>query len=206
MPKELLIFPYSGTAIEALDCLGSEWTCVGFISDDRKKVGTEAFGYTIYDRSVLVDKPNAYILLVHGSPQSFKKRKETIDQFDVNTERFATVIHPNAFVSPRATVGHNVLIMSGVSVSSNATIGDHAIVLPNSVIHHDSYLGNYTLVGANVTIAGDVMVGEGCYLGAACSIKNGIAIGRGNLIGMAANVVKTTEDNVVMVGNPAQKR
>jgi len=202
--KQLLIFPLSPTAIEALDCLGNEWDCVGLITDDAKQVGTKKFGYPIFDRSIIEKKKDARLLMVHGSPNSFLKRKEIIHQFKLAEEQLATVIHPNATISSRATIGKNVLIMAGVVITANAQIKDHVIILPNTVVHHDSIIGRYCLVGANVTIAGDVVINQECYIGAASSIKNGLRIKNKCLVGIGSNVVKNIDDeNITVVGNPA---
>lgn len=202
--EDLLIFPYSGTAIEAIDCLGESFKCIGFISDDTSVIGTDRFGIRIYGREAIDRFPDAKILAVPGSPKSYLKRKEVIDGLMLDENRFATIIHANAMISRNAIVGKNVLLMSGVVVTSNAVVGNHVCMLPNSVLHHDSILGEYTLVGANVTIAGNVKIGSNCYLGASSSIINGIEIGERSLIGIGSNVIKPCHADSRMVGNPAK--
>lgn len=202
--KELLIFPYSGTGIEALDCLGDKFKCIGFVSDDKSMIGLREFGIEIFNREALERFSNALVLAVHGSPISFLKRKIIIDGMHVESVRFATVIHPGAFVSANAQLGNNVLIMAGVVITSNAIIEDNVCVLPNTVIHHDTIIGKYTLVGANTTIAGNVQIGNNCYIGASASIKDGISIGERCLIGIGANIIKNCLPGSKMVGNPAK--
>jgi sugar O-acyltransferase (sialic acid O-acetyltransferase NeuD family) len=203
--QDLLIFPYSGTAIETLDCLGEKWKCVGFISDESSLVGKTVFGIEIYDRRALQNFPTAKVLTVHGSPSSYRKREEIFSSLGVPPEKLATVIHPRAAISTNATIGYDVLIMAGVVVTANASIGNHVIVLPNSVIHHDSVVGDFTLVAANVTIAGNVTIGSSCYLGAASSIKNGISIGMESLLGIGANVICSFPAQSKLIGNPAKQ-
>jgi sugar O-acyltransferase (sialic acid O-acetyltransferase NeuD family) len=203
--QDLLIFPYSGTAIEVLDCLGEKWKCVGFISDESSLIGKTAFGIKIYDRKGLQNFPAAKILTVHGSPSSYQKREEIFSLLGIPPEKLASVIHPKATVSANATIGYDVLIMAGVVVTANACIGNHVIVLPNSVIHHDSLIGDYTLIAANVTIAGNVTIGSSCYLGAASSIKNGVSIGSESLLGIGANVIGSFPAKSKLVGNPAKQ-
>jgi sugar O-acyltransferase (sialic acid O-acetyltransferase NeuD family) len=202
--EELMIFPYSGTAIEALDCLGDKWKCIGFISDDELLIGKEDYGIKIYGRQALQSFSNAKILAVHGSPASYRNRVTTMCSLDIAEERFALVIHEKASVSSHAKIGFNVLIMAGVVITANAEISNHVVVLPNSVIHHDSKIGAYTLVAANVTVAGNVTIGENCYIGAASSIKNGITIGKASMIGIGANVIHSYPEKSILVGNPAR--
>lgn len=200
----MLIFPYSGTAIEALDCLENQYECVGFVSDDQEQIGKESFGIKIYSRDIFNIDKESKILMVHGSPTSFLNRPQVINSINIDPSRYAKIIHPSAQISKYAKVGYNTLIMANVVISANAKIGNHVCVLPNSTIHHDSKIGDYTLVTGNVLVAGNVEVGENCYIGGASSIKNGIKIADKVLIGMASNVVNNIEYNKVVKGNPAK--
>jgi|SRR5688572_22130462 len=201
--KDLLIFPFSGTAIEALDCLSNDWNCRGFISDDEAAIGKEYFGIKVYGREAFETFPDAKVLAVHGSPTSFLKREAILNDLGLANEKFGKVIHPKACVSPLAKLGENVLIMAGVVITANAIIGNHVIVLPNSVIHHDSVIGDFTLIAANATIAGNVTVGKNCYIGAASSVKNGTEIGDKTIVGIGTNVIRSAPQHSKLVGNPA---
>ncbi|NIF04289.1 acetyltransferase [Chryseobacterium sp. Tr-659] len=203
--EEILIFPYSGTGIEALDCLSAEQCCIGFISDDPAVIGTEQYGITIYSREAFQKFPEAKVLAVNGSPASFKKRKQIIDGLELELNRFTTLIHPKAVIGKNVKVGKNVLIMAGVVATANAEIGNHICILPNTVVHHDSKIGEYTLVAANNTICGDVIIGKNCYLGASSNFRNGVQVGDGCLIGIGSNVVGNIGNNVTAIGNPAKE-
>lgn len=203
--EEILIFPYSGTGIEALDCLCDHQSCIGFISDDTSIIGTEQYGIKVYSREAFTNFPNAKIIAVNGSPASYKMRKQIIDDLELDFNRFTTLIHSKAIIGSNVKVGKNVLVMAGVVATANAKIGNHICILPNTVIHHDSEIGDYTLVAANNTICGDVIIGENCYLGASSNFKNGVKIGSGCLIGIGSNVVCDIKDNITAIGNPAKE-
>lgn len=202
--KRLFIFPFNGNGLEALDCLGDGFELIGFIDDIAEKQGQNKFGQMVYPRSQLLKMPEALVLAVPGSPSSFKARKKIIDDLLIVPERFATVIHPKASVSPLAKIGKNVLIMAGVVITSNVIIEDHVCILPNTVIHHDTVVGKYTLIGSNVTIAGNVSIDENCYIGSGSKIINGVTIGAFTLIGLGTSVIKSLPSNVKVVGNPAR--
>lgn len=202
--QDLLIFPYNGNGIEALDCLGENFNLVGFIDDTIEKQGLCPYGHMVYDRSVLDKFPNAKILAVPGSSTSYLIRKQLIDSLGVSVSRFTTVIHPKASVSTNAQIGINCLIYAGVVITANATIGNHVCILPNSVVHHDSTVGDLTLIGANTCIAGYINIGTNCYIGGGVNIINNIQIGNNVLIGMDSNVIKNVENNSKVVGNPAR--
>lgn len=202
--EKLLIFPFNGNGLEAVDCIQGQYELIGFIDDTPEKQGKTKFGFLVFGRDIIEKYLDAKILAVPGSPQTFRQRHKIINGLHIPKNRFATVIHPKASISPMANIGKNVLLMAGVVVTSNAVISDHVCILPNSVIHHDSIVGEYTLIGSNVLVAGNVTVGENCYIGSGSSIINGIEIGNGSLLGLGTNLIKSIPANSKVVGNPAK--
>ena len=123
--KALLIFPYNGNGIEALDCLGGSYRFVGFVDDTPEKQGPSPHGHPVLSRAALIEFPDAHVLAVPGGPRSYQARRGVIGGLAIGEERFARVVHPSAKVSPLAVIGYNVLIMAGVVITSNAVIGNH---------------------------------------------------------------------------------
>ena len=203
-PAPLLIFPCNGNGLEALDCLGQNWQCVGFIDDSIEKQARDVHGYRVTGRATFADQAEAWVLAVPGGPESYRSRKQVIEGLQLPSERFARVIHPAARVSTFTTLGHNVLLMAGVVVTSNAVVGNHVCVLPNTVIHHDTVIGDWSLIGSNVTIAGGVTIGQNCYIASGSSIMHGIRIGDGALIGIGSNVIRDVAAETCVAGNPAR--
>lgn len=202
--EKLLIFPFNGNALEAMDCIEGQYELLGFIDDTPEKQGPTKWGYTVYDRSALEKYKDAKVLAVPGSPLSYKKRSEHIASLKIGKERMATVVHPKASIGKHVKLGDNCLIMAGVVITSNAVVGDHVCILPNTVIHHDARIGDYTLIGCNVAIAGGTTVERNCYIGSGTNIINGISIGEYTLIGLGSNVLKSVAANGKVAGNPAR--
>lgn len=203
--QPLLIFPCNGNALEALDCLGAGYELLGFIDDTPEKQAGGAHGYRVFGRDALERFPAARVLAVPGSPSSYKLRRGVVEGLNVPANRFVSVVHPAATISPLARIGRNVLIMAGVVITSNAVIGDHVCILPNTVVHHDAVIGSWSLIGSNVTIAGGTSVGENCYVGSGSSIMNGVRVGEGSLVGLGSNVVRNVAPNTRVAGNPARE-
>jgi len=202
--ESLLIFPFNGNGREALDGLGAQFNCIGFVDDTPEKQGMSDTGIPVFGREAFQRFPEARVLAVPGGPSSFKTRMQIIQHLGLSKERWATVIHPAAVVSPRATIGKNVLIMAGAVITSNAKLEDHVCILPNTVVHHDAVIGEGSLVGSSVVIAGQVSIGNNCYIGSGSNIRNNITVGTGALVGLGSNVVKDVEAGAIVAGNPAR--
>ena len=205
MATPLLIFPFNGNALEAMDALGDEFELIGFIDDTADKQGPCDHGHGVFPRAALRLWPNVKVLAVPGSAATFAQRRAIIESLDIDPARFATVIHPAARVSRYATVGRNTLVLAGVVITSNAVIGDHVCVLPNSVVHHDSHVGSWSLIGSNVTVAGHTRVGENCYIGSGSAIKDGLTLGHGTLVGLGSVVIRDTPPDSRVAGSPARQ-
>lgn len=204
MPQPLLLFPCNGNALEALACLGESYRCIGFVDDAPEKQNTRHAGLPVLARAAFAEWPDAAVLAVPGSPESYRDRRRVIEGLGIEPKRYARVIHPAAVVSPLATIGHNVLIMAGVVITSNAVIGSHVCILPNTVVHHDVVIGDHALIGSNVTLAGGVVLEERCYLGSGSRIKNGVRVGTGALVGLGSNVLRDVAAGTTIAGNPAR--
>lgn len=205
MKKKLLIFPFNGNGIEALDCLTDEYEFIGFVDDTIEKQGNNNFlGVEVLSRNAFDKYKEAHILAVPGSPATYQIRDSLIEGLKIPVNRFARLIHPNASVSVYSKLGTNVLIMENVVIKATALIGNHVCILPNTVIHHDSKINDYTLVGANVTIAGYTTIGRQCYIGSGSSIINNVTIGEKTLVGIGTNVIRSFDSKSKLIGNPAR--
>lgn len=206
MPKpQLVVLGASGNALDALDALQAGYEIVAFVDDDPARQGEMIDGVPIRPRGVLGEYPDAQVVALIGSEKSFGRREEIIGGFGLPAERFATIVHPRAHVSRQAWLGRGTVVFAGATIPSNARLGDHVLVLPNTVIHHDTVAEDYSIIGAGVIIAGHVRIGRSSYVGSGSTIRNGVTLGPKSLIGMAANVTKSFDGGVVLVGNPARE-
>jgi len=205
MKTKILLFPFGGNSLEALDCLDEKYDVLGFVDDNPDKIGQNYLGYKIFNREAFFDYPNSKVLACVGSPKNFQKRKEIIEGLEIPLERYVNVIHPTAKISKYAQIGINCLIMAGVVITHNAQIGNNVIILPNSVIHHDTKIGDSTCIGSNVVIAGFCDIGESCYIGSGTNIINNTTIGEKTMIGLGTNVISSFNASKKIVGNPARE-
>jgi sugar O-acyltransferase (sialic acid O-acetyltransferase NeuD family) len=200
--RKLIIFPFNGNGLEALDCIDfDKYDLLGFIDDDSTKVSST---HEIFPRSIIQKHKELFFLAVPGSPTSFRKRVELINTLDLTADRYITAIHPRASIGKNVSIGFNCLIMAGVVITSNSKIHNHVCVLPNTVIHHDVEVKDYTLIGSNVVVAGGTSIGQNCYIGSGTNVINGIHIGDGALVGLGSNIIRAVAENTTVAGNPAR--
>ena len=204
-PPELLIFPCNGNGLEALDCVGDQFRVVAFVDDTPEKQGQPCAGLPVLSRQALRDQPESRVLAVPGGPTSYRERRAIIEGLSLESDRFASVVHPRASVSPLAQIGRNVLLMAGVVITSNAVIGDHVCILPNTVVHHDVVIEPWSLVGSNVTLAGGVHLAANAYVGSGSRLMPGVRVGEGALVGLGSNVLRDVEAGARVAGNPARR-
>jgi sugar O-acyltransferase (sialic acid O-acetyltransferase NeuD family) len=201
---DLLIFPYNGNGIEAIDCLTDQYNFIGFVDDLPDKQGSSFTSHPVFPREALIKYKNAKVLAVPGGPTSFKEKEANISSLNLSKDRFVQLIHPSASVSKYATIGFNALIMAGVVITPGARIGNHICILPNTVIHHDVKVADYCWIGSNVVVAGGTAIGKNSFIGSASSVINNIQIGEGSLIGIGSNVIRSVNNHSKVGGNPAK--
>lgn len=115
-----------------------------------------------------------------------------------------SLIHPNAVISRRVTLGVGNVIMAGVVINSNCTIGNYSIINTSASIDHDCVVGDYVHISPMVALAGGVHIGEGSHIGIGAIVNQQITIGKWCTIGAGAVVINDVEDYAVVVGNPAK--
>jgi sugar O-acyltransferase (sialic acid O-acetyltransferase NeuD family) len=208
--KDLVILGTGGNAYDTLDIIDEinacepTWKVIGFLDDARERgsqhLGIEILG-AVRDAARL---EGCYFVNAIGSDQSFQKRPAILASTGLRKERFATLVHPLAGVSPRACLGYGVCVNYGASIAGNVTVGDHVSIGPACVIGHDSVIGDWSMLAPASVVSGFVEVGPSCYIGAQAVIRQRVKVGTQALVGMGAVVLKDVAEDTVVVGNPAR--
>lgn len=209
--KKILIFPFNGNAREAIGVIEAinnsmpKWEIIGFFDDDPKKYGASFAGYLVLGgRKVLADYPDALVIAVPGSPDTFRKRAEIIEGLEIPRERWATLMHPTAVLGSEVIVGLNTVLMAHVTLTAAVRLGDHVVILPGTVVAHESEIGDYCLVGSNVSVSGGVKIGRQCYLGSGSRFIQMITVGYGAMVGLGSVVIRNVKPGSTVAGCPAR--
>ena len=116
----------------------------------------------------------------------------------------ATVIHPTAWVSPRARLGGGTVILALAGVGTGARLGRAVIVNTGASVDHDCALGDGVHVSPGARLAGGVTVGERSWIGLGAVVREGLALGEAVRVGAGAAVVEPVESGQTVVGVPAR--
>ena len=210
MTRSLIILGTSGSAYDVLDIVGAlnrqadAWEVAGFL-DDARSPGSRYLDLPVL--GALRDAPRfadcAFINVI-GSDTSFRRRAEIVASTGLTPERFATLVHPQASVSPWARLGRGVYVSFGASVGGGIKAGDHVSFSPGCIIGHDSVIADCALIAPAAVISGFVHIGRCCYVGAGAMIRQRVRIEDGALVGLGAVVLRDVAAGTTVVGNPAR--
>ena len=211
-PVPLIILGTGGNCIDILEAvtthpeLNSRFSVTGFLDDDPKKQGMESCGLPVLGQLRDAEKfESASFVNGIGSPDSFLQKPACIAATGIDENRFATVVHPDATISPSACLGAGTVVLANTTICAGVTIGRHVMVLPGCVLSHDCRIDDYTIVASGSTLCGKVHVAQTCYVGAGSVILNDLAVAAHSLVGAGSVVTRNVPVNTVVVGNPARR-
>lgn len=209
-PRKLIILGTGGNAfdildiVEALNSARPLWIVAGFL-DDSKSIGSAHRGLPILGTISSAREFNGcrFINAV-GSDASYRRRASIIASTGLSPADFATLVHPLAAVSSRATLGAGSYVCAQANIAGDVVVGDHVAVCPGAIVGHEATVGDYSILAPASCVSGGVEVGPSCYVGARAVIRSRVRLAEGTLVGMGAVVVRPTPEASILVGNPAR--
>jgi len=213
MPSDILIYGTGGTSrdvvdtLEAANAVEPTWNILGFLDDNAALAGAEVYGYPVLGGAAALEQRHlgrVSIVIAVANDRQLLIRKTIRERLALPDERFPAVIHPSACISPKASIGAGVVILSGSFCAGYTRVGRHVVVLQNCVLSHDSDIGDYCSLSLSVSLGGSVRISEGSYIGLGAMLLPGVRIGAGALVGMGAVVIRDVPAGSKVVGNPAR--
>jgi sugar O-acyltransferase (sialic acid O-acetyltransferase NeuD family) len=210
-PPDLILLGAGGGVYDVLDIVdalnddGANINLLGVL-DDGREPGSEHVGLEVIGGLADCHRfaSARFVSTIHNE-RDYSRHPEIIARLGLAPERFATLIHPRAGVSRRATIGHGVCICDGASVAGGVTIGDHAFLGARAVVGHNTTVEDHVVLAAGALLGGVVHAQRACYVGSAAAVRPNVTIGREALVGLGAIVVRDVPESFVVVGNPARR-
>lgn len=201
--SRLLIIGASGHGKVVADCAlsGSDYAEVAFLDDVMPEgpfeyiyLGkTEEVSKYISDYDIFVAIGNCRIR--ERIQEECLRQKATL----------AIVVHPNAIVSKKATIGQGTVVMPGAVINADAKVGQGVIVNTSASVDHNCVIEDYCHIAVGARVCGAVSVGARTWIGAGSVISQCINICKDCMVGAGAVVVKDIEKTGTYVGVPARK-
>ncbi|MBQ7255592.1 MAG: acetyltransferase [Oscillospiraceae bacterium] len=176
------------------------WDEIAFIDDARAGDYYGKKTLTFADVCKL-DRADCEFLVANGNPST---REKLFDKMKAEGFKGATVVDPNACVSPSATLKEGVLVSAHTLISSLSTLEENSLVLPCSVIGHDTVVGAHSFVCCDTAIGGNTKIGKRVYIGENAPVKENLTIGDDSIVSMGAVILRDVPESVIMFGNPAR--
>lgn len=116
-----------------------------------------------------------------------------------------SLVHPDATISRRVTLGVGTVVMAGAVINSDTVIGDGCIINTGASVDHDCKIADYAHISVGAHIAGTCSIGKRTWIGAGATVSNNIQIPDDCMIGAGAVVVSDTKQSGTYVGCPAKR-
>jgi sugar O-acyltransferase (sialic acid O-acetyltransferase NeuD family) len=210
--QDLIVLGAGGSAgatvdlVEALNDSAPRWRIRGFLDDSPEKTGTSVFGIpvlgTIDTASSIGD---AMFVIGVASYRRLYGRVDVAERANVPRERFVTLIHPLASVSPRASIGYGVLIFPLAVVCDGATVDNHAYLSSFCFVGHGASVGCGATMAPRSSLHGSSRLGRCAYAGSHSAIKELVSVGEAAIVGMGSVVMRDVDPRSTVVGNPARQ-
>lgn len=185
-------------------CQDASIEVLGFLDDDAQAL--EAFGHSEPLLGPLAAAPqfsDARFLIALGDP--LLRRRFALELRGMGA-RFATLIHPTAYVAESAQVEEGAIVCPFALVGANSVLGVNVSLNVYASVGHDAVVESHAVLSPYCALTGNTRVGEASLLGTHVSVTPGVAIGSFSQVAAGSTVTVDCAPGSLLAGNPAKGR
>lgn len=209
--KDLIIFGTGGLGRETaflakrINNVSKTWNILGFMEDTEYLSGESVGGLPILETEVFFEKYHkpVHLICALGDPKNKKLVVSNLSRYP--NIQWATLIDPQAVVSPDIQVDFGTIIFPNTTITVNVKIGAHVLIYYNTSIAHDVIINDYVSINPGVNISGNVRIGTCSRMGVGSKVIEKLNIGDYVMVGAGAMVIRDVPMGKTVVGVPAKE-
>lgn len=214
--QRVLIIGGKGTAIniaeqieDARQRFGYQMTVLGFAIDDPA-LGDKIAGFPVLcnvrEAWAKYHESDIQFVFALYRPDIMRERLALLRELGIPAERYANFVHPSAYISPSACLGHGNAILSHACLQYSVSLGNYNIINSHVVIEHETSFQDGAFVAASACIGARVRVGTGVFIGLNATIREDVVVADHAFVGMASGLAHALAEGVVAYGLPARPK
>ncbi len=145
--------------------------------------------------------PEDRVVVAVGEPEN---RRQVVGRLTRLGARFATLVHPSAWVAAEVRLGEGCIVAPLAAVGPYAELGAHVVVNVQAGVGHDVRLGAFSVLSPHAVLNGFVIGGEGVLVGSSAVVTARLSLGAGAKIAAGSVVYADVPPGATAHGNPAR--
>lgn len=103
----------------------------------------------------------------------------------------ATLVDPNAVLSPSVILGSGTLVVAGAIINADTRVGSHVIINTSASVDHDCVIEDGVHIAPNATLCGGVMIGSRTLIGVGSILIPNVHFPNDSTLGAGGVVTKS---------------
>lgn len=176
----------------------------GFLDDSATAVEPASLGQRVLG-TVSEYRPQQHdrLVLAVGNPVLRLRLARSLTE---RGARFASVIHPQAYVASSAELGTGCIIAPFATVGANAILAEHVVLTFYASVAHDAQVGTAAALSPHSVANGGARLGVASFLGTAAIVNPARQVGDFAKVAAGSVVYRDVPARSLAAGNPARAR